>query len=249
VILLSGFSRAEPRHQFRLFVPNAPTDLSITLYLANGDVITPDKHRIFWDNSFAFPNLGIYVPNFADARLVVESRRHSFEVNFDVPEIKFYSPTYVLSLTDESLEYRAMPTPAMSTAYTALHVIQLLSLVFVKVLFLRSRYKEWRSYVTVAIVSFITHGFFLLFLPGFNNMVGFTIGLLLIPVTIALFVVETLLFIFLLREQDRIYAVLYSLKANAAALGVSLIWAIIYFNIYTRGVWSGTAHWLALILL
>lgn len=256
--LLSGFMLGRPsgfivlRADFypRVFVPNAPRDMEITMHFDDGRVITPSRTNLFWDSLFVFYNAR-GSETVRNAVLVIESQNHNFETGyyFRPPPQHTHPRTHTLRLSDGALREEVPQRGPVSSAYTVLILIRLVSLLCIKVLLLRSAYREKRSYITVLIVGAITQGAIFLISPSFSATIMHTLGVALIFFSLAVFVVEAIVFSFLLQEHDGSDAIRYTFKSNVATFGLSLFWLFILHDLYSNGSWSHVFHWTPFALM
>ena len=207
---------AEPP-SFTVIVTNPPSDLSLTLQLADetqSEAIALNKEQKAWEAYYRFfyhmsPNAHA---NMEGAVLIVQAGEKSFQCPLPAGTFNTYNNLLTLDMGAQSLSIGQPPLRVPSLI--AMRIV--LTLAIEGLVFFLFGFRQKKSWLIFFYVNIITQGALNLILTGPNLgaywMFGFILG------EIVVLAVELLAFIPLVKEFGKLRTAIYTVVANVASL-------------------------------
>jgi len=207
-----------------VFVSSPPEDLEVFILFADGEEVelNEDKRASSTYYRFYYWMTSVYVESFEGAMLIARSSGN--EISYPLSADIIYNASYTLNLVDQT--FTEGQTAARLTLFGGQPKLRqallismriILTLVIEGLIFLAFGYRKLFSWMTFLIVNLITQGALNIILTidgGWGSM--WLIVFIFLELIILL--VETLAFVFLLKEHKKGRAVAFALTANLASL-------------------------------
>lgn len=211
---------AEPP-SFTVLVVNPPDDLEISLHFSEGvqeEPIILNKRDKAWESYYRYFHQHVWGLEYSDPYLSVTYGEESYKLAIPYETFKHYNNLLTLDVKKQTL---TLGQPAWR--YPLLVFIRVSSTLLIEgIVFYLFKYRDKKSWLIFLITNLITQGFL-------NLSIGGTVdGYIYISYFLGewvILVVETIVYMFKLKEHEKSRAFLYALLANllSLALGSYLI--------------------------
>ncbi len=201
------YANSAPPPSILIIVPNAPSDLEITI--EPGNIKTQRTDKAF-ESYYA-----AYSTNFksTDYTLKVTTGDRTFEIELGTP-LQSYNNIFTLDLENQTLT----PGESLSRSVTSISLRIILTLILEGLVFYLFGYRSKRSWLVFLVTNLITQGLLNIWLVGSSSPLDSYLIFSLIGGEILVLIVEMIAFLILIKERSRSRTALYVFLANLLSL-------------------------------
>jgi len=191
-----------------IIVPNAPTDLEISIETENVKAYRTDKAS---ESYYTFYSRNL---KSVDYTVKVTTGNRAFDIVLDTP-LKTYNNIFTLDLENQTLT----PGKSISRSIRLVSLRVILTLLIEAIIFYLFGFRKKRSWLIFLIVNLITQGVLYIGLNNaFSPLDNYMIIFRLVLAEILIFIVEIIVFLRLLKERSRGRTSAYVIVANLLSL-------------------------------
>lgn len=207
VITPVSYANAAEPPSILIIVPNAPTDLEISIGPDNIKAHRTDK---VIESYFTFYRYDLKT---ADYTLQVTTGGQTFEITLNAP-LNSYNNIFTLDLKGQTLT----PGKSLSREISLPSLRIILTLIIEAAVFYLFGYRKKKSWLIFLVVNLITQGVLNVWLSSSITPLESYIIFSLIFGEILVFIVEMIAFLIFINEHSRLETALYVIVANVASL-------------------------------
>ncbi len=205
---ISYGNSAEPP-SILIIVPDAPDDLEISIGDGNAFTKAGKTDKII-ETYYTFYSREL--EKAADYTFNISTGDIDYEITLEKP-LRMYSNIYTLDLEAQTL----IPGRLLSRSILLVSMRIVSTIIIEAVVFMIFGFREQRSWSTFLIINLLTQGALNIWINGFFPISSYLIFSLIFA-EIIVFIVETLLFLRLIREHSKLRRILYVFVANLLSL-------------------------------
>ncbi|MBM7615757.1 hypothetical protein [Alkaliphilus hydrothermalis] len=206
---INSYSNSAEPPSILIIVPDAPDDLEISIRVKNKSVKARKTDKMI-ETYFTF-----YYMEFSrvdNYNLWVQSEGREFQISIEAP-LKMYNNVYTLDINNQSIT----KGKSLGRSITLVSIRIAFTLLIEGIIFYLLAFRTKKSWSIFLVVNLMTQGLLNIWINGFSPMTSYIIFSLFFWEIIIL-IIELMVFLKLLRENNRLVQISYVILANFLSL-------------------------------